>query len=225
MASGFVLTDAQRAAFEEILSGKSSISAGIEKEKTKFDAFNALIGGDRILTEIKTTLPLNFTGQALVNCDPSNSKEVVVALAKFSSQSGRVPILVLMNYNYETIQKALTSVGIKGDYFIIDTVSKGIAKVPTEKNIFFIDSLRNLTQLQIQIVNLTKDVPKGLFIFDSMSMIELYHEEEVASKFIYSLTKLLHKSNSTGLYVSSKQGLSSKLSQFFDESVQLKKFI
>ena len=130
-----------------------------------------------------------------------------------------------MNYNYKTLQNALKVEGFKGNFFVIDSISKSIANVSDSSNVLFVDSLRNLSQIQIKIINLIESTQKVAFIFDSLSVLSLYHDEAVVFKFIYSLTKILHKNNSNGFYISAKKSLDLKLSQFFDESVEVKKFV
>jgi hypothetical protein len=225
MAGGFSLTEEQKKAFEEILSNKSSISANLNKEVEKFDAFKALIGSDRVLTEVKAKLPFSFAGQALITCDPSNSEEVLIAMANFVKLSGKTPILVLMNYNYKTISAKLKESGLNGGFIIIDTVSKNISDVEDMDDVYFVDSLRNLTQLQIKMLNSISKCKSCAFVFDSLTMLDLYHNEDVAFKFIYSITKLLHKNNLSGFYISSRKSFSQKLAQFYDEYFELKKFL
>ena len=225
MEKGFSLTEEQKNAFEEILFNKKSVSVELAKQTAKFDAFKALLGSERILTDFKAKLPPSFRGQALVGCDPANSKEVLVALTKFVIQADMKPVLVLMNYNYRTVRSALEEEGVKENVIIIDTISKSIAQVSDEKNLLFVDSLRNLTQLQIKMINVIEKNNGCTFIFDSLGMLELYHEEDIVFKFIYSLTKLLHKNRVNGFFISSKKSFSLKLGQFFDEVVELKKFV
>ncbi|MFA6269538.1 MAG: hypothetical protein WCW13_02985 [archaeon] len=225
MSDNVLFSDEEKKAFASVISTEEGVLNNISKQEVKFDAFNALIGSERILTEIKSKLPLSIVGQVLVNCDPSNSQEVLIALTKFVLESKKVPVLVLMNYNYKTISTVLKESKITEGFVIIDTVSKSIASVEDKENLIFIDSLRNLTQLQIRMLNVVEKNPNCTFIFDSLAMLRLYHNEEVAFKFIYSLTKLLHKNNSSGFYISGKKSFASKLAQFFDESIDLKKFL
>ncbi|MFA5126124.1 MAG: hypothetical protein WC462_03930 [archaeon] len=225
MEKGFSLTSEQKNAFDDILSNKNSVSANIAKQTAKFDAFKALLGSERILTDLKSKLLLSFRGQALVDCDPANSKEVLIALTKFVIQTDMKPVLVLMNYNYKTVLSALEEAGVKENVIMIDTISKSIAQVDDEKNLFFVDSLRNLTQLQIKMLNVIEKNNGCAFVFDSLVMLELYHEPDVVFKFVYSLTKLLHKNRVNGFFISSKKSFSLKLSQFFEEVIELKKFI
>jgi len=225
MSQEFAITDEQMKKYEDLLANNQKISEEVSKQEAKFDAFSSLAGPSRVLFDVKTTLPLSFKGQALISCDSSNSKDVLVGMAKFVKQCNQRPVFVLMNYNYKTIQNALKEEGITSDYIIIDTVAKSISNAVDTENVFFVDSLRNLTQIQIKVINVLEWNKDVAFIFDSLGVLNLYHDEEVVFKFIYSLTKILHKANATGFYISSKKGLAPKLSQFFDESVELKKYI
>jgi len=225
MPKEFSITDEQMKKFEELLSDKQKISQSVSKQEAKFDAFSSLAGPSRVLFDLRTKLPFTFKGQALVSCDSSNSKDVLVGLAKFIIQSNQKPVFVLMNYNYKTIQEALKENDIESGYIIIDTVAKGISQVSDKEDLFFVDSLRNLTQIQIKVINVLEWNKEIAFVFDSLGVLNLYHEEDVVFKFIYSLTKILHKENANGFYISSKKGLAPKLSQFFDESIELKKYI
>jgi hypothetical protein len=229
MPDGFSLTDEQKRAFNEILSGapasnKSGLGSVEAKREPRFDVFNDTIGSGKILTEIKSKLPLSFVGTAVIECDPVNSKEVVVALTKFTQQAKVIPVIVLMNYNYKTVMGALAAENIKDGFIIIDTVSKSISKVNESSQLVFVDSIRNLTQLQIKMLNLIEEHKYLTFIFDSVGMLSLYHEEDIVLKFIYSATKIIHKNNCSGLFVSAG-AISASMLQFFDEDIKLKKFM
>jgi hypothetical protein len=224
MGSGFSLTDEQMKAFEAILSKKNVFSSHLTTQEVKYDVFEALGGNEKVLAEVKLKLPLGFKGQALVSCDPSNLMDVFVAMVKFAVQSGYAPVLVLFMNNYVSVRKRLIEEGIKEDCFIVD-VSKSISPVNEEDNLVFTDSLRNLTQIQIKLLNILSTKKDVAFIFDSVSVLDYYHEEDTILKFVYSLTKLLRKNNSAGLYVSTDLKLSQKVGQFFDEHLELKKYL
>lgn len=224
MGEGFSLTDAQRAAFEEILKNKPVISAAVSKQEAKFDALNELIGSQKVLTEIKSKLPFSFSGQALFLCDAQNSKDVLMALCKFCFAAGVTPVLVLFGTNYKTVTQMLKEANFSGNFIILDCVSKSIAQVKDGDTIFFVDSLRNLTQMQIKILNIIEKNHRSAFVFDSIRALSLYHSEEVVTKFLYSLTKLLRNNNSPAHYILTEKKSASKLSQFFDEVIELKKF-
>lgn len=225
MGSGFSLTDEQMKAFEDILSKKDIFSSHLTTQEVKYDAFKALGGNEKVLSEIKSKLSVGFNGQALVSCDPSNLMDVFIAIVKFTIQSGRTPVLVLFMNNYVSVRKRLLEEGIKEDCFIVDVVSKSIFPVNEEPNLVFADSLRNLTQIQIKILNILSTQKDVAFIFDSVSVLNYYHEEDIILKFVYSLTKILRKNNSNGFYVSTDGQITQKVGQFFDEHLELKKYL
>jgi hypothetical protein len=225
MSSSFTLTDEQKKAFEAILSNRQTTTAEVSKQSAKFDAFSSLLGPEKVLTEVKSKLPASFKGQALFSCDATNSKELFSALSKLVFQNGETPVLVLFNGNYKGVASLLSESGVYQKFFVIDCVSKSISNAADFDGVMFIDSLRNLTQLQIKIVQFLKEGKKVAFVFDSIWPLTLYHGEDVVLKFMNSITKLLRKNNVSAYYISSNKPLYQKLSQFFDESVEIKKFM
>ena len=125
--------------------------------------------------------------------------------------------------NYKSARKALQKVGLEDKVFLIDTVSKNISFVKDMENIWFVDSLRNLTQLQIKIVKLIKTKKNVAFVFDALNVLELYHSRPILLKFTYSVSKLLKKYKLGGYYSITKPSLAPKLSQFFDNFAEIKK--
>jgi len=225
MGSGFSLTDEQMKAFEDILSKKDIFSTHLTTQEAKYDAFRALGGNEKVLADVKLKLPVGFKGQALIGCDSSNLMDVFVAMIKFTIQSGGVPVLVLFMNNYVTVKKRLIEEGINEKCFIIDVVSKSISPVLEGEDLFFADSLRNLTQIQIKILNVISTQRNVTLIFDSISVLNYYHEDEVIFKFIYSLNKIVRQNNSNGFYISTDGQISQKVGQFFDEHLELKKYL
>jgi len=191
----------------------------------KFEELQSLLSpAQTLLREIKRQMGGAFSGQNIILCDPSNTKEVMIALIKFALDNGKAPVLVLTAMNYKIV------LGLIGDakinekkVSIIDTVSKGIAKVQATDRILFVDSIRNLTQMEIKVFNFIEKDPNSCFIFDSLDVMQLYHDDEVIGKFVYALTKLLHKHKRVGVYLLNRKSLLSKLNQFVDSSVELKK--
>jgi hypothetical protein len=210
----------------DVSSSSGSFVAGSSASKDfAFDVFSSLSGPDRMMHEVNVHVPFSFRGQALVVCDSSNTKDVLLGLGKFIVAAKLKPVFVLFNHNYKTVGKWLNDNGFFGNYVIIDTVSKSIVNVSDSKDVFFVDSLLNLTQLQIKILNVMVSNHNSFFVFDSLGILELYHDEDTAFRFIYSLTKLLHKENFSGFFVSVKKTIVPKMSQFFDEIIELKKMV
>jgi hypothetical protein len=189
---------------------------------SKFDAFSILKGPGKMMHEVNLSLPFGFKGQVLVSCDSSNSKDMLIGLGQFALKSKSKPVFVLLGNNFKTVSSLAEAEGIK-DYFIIDTVSKNVMPVSETEKFFFVDSLRNLTEIQIKMLNIIAKNPDAVFIFDSLCVLNLYHSEQIVLKFVYSITKLLGKKDLTGFYVVVKKSMVPKLSQFFDETIQLKK--
>ncbi|MEI7961929.1 MAG: hypothetical protein WCI04_06355 [archaeon] len=224
MLPAFSLTDEQRKAFENLISNPSKASESLSKQEVIFDAFSALAGSEKVLVEIKSKIPFSFSGTALFVCDASNSKDVLLALTKFCSLAGFTPVLVLFGSNFSTISKSVRDSGFLGRFLILDCVSKSIAQVNESDNVIFVDSMRNLTQMQIKVLNIIEKNPKCAFIFDSLQVLSLYHSEDVVLKFVYSISKLFRTKNTPAHFITNQKKSMLKFSQFFDESIELKKF-
>ncbi|MDD2531303.1 MAG: hypothetical protein PHO61_01270 [Candidatus ainarchaeum sp.] len=225
MGNGFSLSDEQLKAFEEILSKKNIFSTHLTTQEAKYGAFKSLSGHEKVLSDIKTKIPLGFNNQAIIECDSSNLMDVFVASVKFSIQSGFTPVLVLFMNNYFTVKKRLEEDGIRDKCIVIDAVSRSISPVIEGEGLFFADSLRNLTQIQIKILKIISSKNNFALICDSISVLNYYHGDDVVFKFVYSLTKLARKNSSAGFYINTDSQLSQKLGQFFDEQLTLKKYL
>mgnify|MGYP005844291371 CR=1 FL=1 len=193
--------------------------------RQNFDNFAPLLGQEKILVEIKSRFSSGIHGQTLVFCDPSNSKEVVLALCKFVSNLGYVPAVVLLNNTYSSFSRDLLASKFSGEYYIIDAVSNSISKTDESEKIFFVDSLRNLTQMEIKISKLVDLNLRFVFIFDSLWVLSLYHEDDVLLKFVYSVTKILRKRGVNSFFLLSNKNGVQRVNQFFDETIELKKFL
>ncbi len=201
----------------------------VKKEEEKFDQLNFYLSKEKkIFDELAKQISVVGKSQSIISCDSSNNQDLLIGLIKFAFYEKKIPILVLTSTNYKQILKIFLENKVDPkSVFIIDTVSKNISKVTETENIFFIDSLRNLTQLQIKLLKLfekQKSKENDLFfIFDSVDVLSLYHEDQVLFKFVYSLTKLLHKYSVPGFFLSSNKVLLPKLTQFFDDFIELDK--
>ncbi len=224
MPEAVYFDEGQKKAIDAILSGDPNFGINLDSKKRKFDAFNAILGTERVLTDLKSKIPLSFRGESILECDPSNSAEVVSALVKLVLEMGMNPVIVLMNFTYKSVIRSLKSSGLEDKVIIVDTVSKVISHVEESERLFFVDSPRNLTQLQIKMINIMDSKKNTCFIFDSLGALSLYHEEGVVLKFVSSLTKLLHTRSSSGFFVSAGK-TNQRLIQFFDEDVKVRKFI
>lgn len=196
----------------------------------KFDEINFFLSKEKkIIDELEKQISFSKNTQTIIGCDSVNNKDVSLALIKFILNSNKTPIFILTTTNYNQFLSYLSENKIDSDkIFLIDTISKSISRVANTSNIFFVDSLRNLTQLQIKLVKLIEGKNSSdqecVVVFDSLDVFSLYHDDQIILKFVYSMTKLLHKHSVSGFFLSSKNPFLPKLVQFFDDFVELKKF-
>jgi hypothetical protein len=203
---------------------------GIKKEEDKFDEINFFLSKEKKITdELTKQINLSSKAQTIIGCDSSNNLDVSMGVINFILNSNKTPVFVLTTTNYNQFLNYLSEKKIDSKkLFLVDTVSKNISKVSESENLFFVDSLRNLTQLQIKLINIINDScvseKECVIVFDSMDVLSLYHDDSIILKFVYSITKLFHKYSVSGIFLSSKSPFLPKLVQFFDDFVELKKF-
>ncbi len=201
------------------------VAKKVTVQEDKFSEIESLLSKEsRVLSEInKQIMSFGFL-QILFSNDSSDTKEVLIALVKKCFVEKKTPVLVLFSTNYKSMLDLLNESKINSEQIIIiDTVSKNISRVKESRNLLFVDSLRNLTQLEIKSVNIIGAVKDPCFIFDSMSVLDLFHKEDVILKFFYSFTKLLHRKSVPGVYLISKKKALPKVMQFFDDFVEMEK--
>lgn len=210
---------------EEIILDKTKVLNEIKKEVNKFDELQNLLSKDRrIMLEIKKQSSDCIVGQNLINCDPINNHDVILSLSKCILDVEKIPLIILTSTNYKSIIDLFEESKLSVEnIFIIDTVSKNISSVIESDQFFFVDSLRNLTQLQIKLFKIISKNKDVIFIFDSINVLELYHSEKIIFKFIYSLTKLMHKYKISGYYIVNKKSLVQKIGQFCDNIIKIDK--
>ncbi len=210
--------------FDDLLSDKKKVSSHVEKEASRFDELQGFLSKERkISSEISRNFPSAPYGQALILCNAENNFDVMISVLKKVSIEKKFPVLILTSTNYKSMQKMLSESHISSDFYIIDAVSKNLSDTKETEKILFVDSLRNLTQIQIRIINLIEKEKEIVFIFDSLNVLELYHSEIVIFKFIYSVAKIMRKNKIDCFYILNKKSLVPKLSQFFDNFVEIKK--
>jgi hypothetical protein len=210
---------------EELLSNKSAVLSHVEKENKKFDELQDILSKEKqIYTEVAKNVSGKADGQVLLNCNPVNSYGVLVALSKRIIENSIKPVIILTSTNQKSAKVIFEKEGVaQEDVFFIDTVSKNIIDVSDGKNVLFVDSLRNLTQIQIKMINIMRDEKNVAFIFDSLNVLELYHSDAIIMKFTYAVSKLLKKNRISGYYLMTKSAVTPKMSQFFDNFVEIKK--
>ena len=212
------------AKIEELLSPRQP-QRKFDSSGAKFEELQSLLSPEQsLLRDIKRQIGGTFSGQNLVLCDPSNTKDAMAALIKLALENGKIPVLVLTAMNYKIAIRMMEEAKINAKkVFIVDTVSKSIMKVQDMDRVSFVDSLRNLTQMEIKVFNMIEKDPNSCFIFDSLDVLQLYHDDKTIGKLVYAVTKLLHKHKRAGFYLLNRKSLLSKLNQFADSAVELKR--
>jgi len=221
-----MISDAERekgiSQIESFLS--KSVAKQQKSPKLKFEELQELLSSDQaLLREAKRQLGGEHKGQAIATFDPALHKESIAALVRIAIESGSTPAIILTTLNYKTFYRLMQEKGI--DYerlVVVDTISKNVSKPIEAPNLFFLDSLRDLTQIQIKIVNIMDEYKDVCFVLDSLDAMELYHEDKIIYKFIYSLSKLIRRRKMSAFYMLNKKTLASQLAQFVDSQMSLK---
>lgn len=207
------------------LKNQSVFEEKISKKENYLDDIETVLSKEnKLFNEVNKKIPVNYAGNILISCDASNNKNLIVALTKKIISEKKIPIIILTSTNYKTMISFFNEAKIPlNDLYIVDSVSKNIINVHDfEKNIF-IDSLRNLTQLQIKLIKILKNQKNTVCVFDSVDVLELYHEEKLILKFVYSIIKLIQKKSTNIIFLINNKSLSFKLSQFFNDFIEIEK--
>jgi len=209
---------------ENFLQKKEDVSNHLDNEKSKFDQLQDLLSREsRVYSEVVKNINGKTDGQTIFLCDPVNATDLFVAISKRLIEKEMTPVIVLTTVNYKAAKKVLKEANIEDKVILIDTVSKGISNVVDQEKVLFVDSLRNLTQLQIKIVKIIQANENISFVFDALNVLELYHSQTIIMKFTYSISKLLKKNKLNAYYSITKASFAPKLSQFFDNLVEIRK--
>lgn len=201
---------------------KNKSELTIDSSKNYFE--NLLSRENKFLTEINKRIPKDYSGNTLIGCDSKNNKDLIVAIIKGVILSGKKPIIILTASNYKTMSKLLKDSKISLDeLYLIDTVSKGIINIHDFDKIIFVDSLRNLTQLQIKLLKILKKDNNVVCIFETIDMLDLYHDEKLILKFTYSIIKLIQKASSSSIFLVNNKNISLKIAQFFTDFFEIEK--
>jgi hypothetical protein len=217
--------------FKEYISGNKSFFDNPQKKESSskkravdFNEINSFLSKDNNFSlELKKQISNFDDGQNLIYVSPINNHDVVLSLLKILIENGKTPVLLLVSSNYKTMVSLINEANLPFEkMFLIDTVSRNIKNVVDQENVLFVDSLRNLTQIQIKILDSIKNADNQVFIFDSFNILSLYHSDKILFKFIYSVIRLLRKNKCPGNFILCKEEIVSKFSQLFDNVVRIK---
>lgn len=204
---------------------KNSSEKELKKVSSQMDDVSDFLSRDsKFLRELNKRISNDYFGNVLISCDSKNNKDLLIALVKKALLEERIPIVILTANNYKTVSKEFKEANINLDkVYIIDTVSKNIISIHDFGKIIFIDSLRNLTQLQIKLLKLLKKEKNVFCIFDTVDILDLYYDEKLILKFIYSIIKLIQKKSASSVFLINNNYLSLKVAQFFTDFFEIEK--
>jgi hypothetical protein len=209
---------------QKLLSNQRKISEEINKQLVKFEELQAVLSEQsKISNEIDKTISKERVFQAMIKTSPEKIRGVLITLVKKIIVQNKTPIIVLTTFNSKSMNKLLVGAGIDLDKIkLIDCVTRNVLNAKNTKQIQYVDSLRNLTQLQIKIIKLFEKDKNSVFVFDSLDVLSLYHKNESIFKFAHAATKILRQRNLRGYFIFTDLQLIKKLSQFFDNIIEIK---
>ncbi|MFA5357507.1 MAG: hypothetical protein WC308_01135 [archaeon] len=209
---------------QKLLSDQKNISVEIDAQLKQFEKLQSeLSGQSKISLEIDKQLPGKASRfQAVIKTRPELLGDTLIVTAKKIISSGKIPVMVLTARNYRVMIQELENAGIETKKVVlVDCVTKNIFCEKDKENIFFADSLADLPGLEIKIIELVEAYSKAVFVFDSLDILRLFHSDENIFKFIHSITKILRKNSVNAYYFFGSNYIVSKISQFFDYSVEI----
>jgi hypothetical protein len=208
---------------QKLLSNQKKISEEINKQLVKFEELQAVISEQaKISNELDKAVLGKNIAQIMINVKPEKVREVLITSVKKTLSQGMKPVVVLTTTNYESISKFFSESKIDiNQILVIDCVTRNVYSAKNTKQVHYIDSLRNLTQLQIKIINFFEREQNSVFIFDSLDVLTLYHENGVIFKFMHSLTKIFRQRSLQAYFLFTDKLLIRQLSQFFDNVVEI----
>lgn len=215
---------AQFEKLQKLLSNQKSIALEIDSQLKQFEKLQSeLSGRAKISLEIDRQLPEKAQKfQAVIRAQPELLGDTRMVVVKKVIASGKTPMLVSTTRNYKAAFQELDEAGIPREKVVlVDCVTKNIFSEKDKSNVFFVDSLADLPGLEIKIISMIDANPNVMVVFDSLDILRLYHSDENTFKFIHSLTKILRKNSVNGYYLFGSSRLVSKISQFFDYSVEV----
>lgn len=141
---------------------------------------------DLLVEKVLCGLPESYSILLLTNPESYSAVKSAV-LRKLSGEKG---IYVAANSPFNSLLEEISKYSLKcDDIFFIDLVSKMTnAKIPHEKNVYYLESANELTELMILIEK--KISPSGsgpIIVFDSISTLLVYNDPKAVEKLVHVL--------------------------------------
>lgn len=152
---------------------------------------------------------------------------LIANLLKNFMESGMNGIFVTMNKSGNSLIEMLKEHGVDcSSLFIVDVISKGESeKELPVKNISFVDSPQDLTEIQTEINEFVEKLPSGerFFILDSLSTMLIYNAEKTVERFAHRLSEMLRSQGFQSVFIimdETRPEVINVLSQFCDKVIR-----
>lgn len=115
---------------------------------------------------------------------------LIANLVKNFVKKGFSGIFVALNKSSEDLVAMLEKNGVDcTNLFVVDAVSKKESRPKPNKNVSYIDSPQDLTELEAQIIDFAKTMQPGksFLVVDSLSTLLVYNAEKTVERFVHGL--------------------------------------
>jgi len=152
---------------------------------------------------------------------------IIANLVKNFQKKGFTGIFVTLNKSGEDLVGMLQKSGIdRKGLFIIDAISKKIAKPVQGQNISYVDSPQNLIEIEAVITDYAEGLPqgKGFLIIDSLSTLLVYNAEKTVEKFVHLLGEKMRAMGMKSIFTirsNTKPETMDVLTQFCDKVINM----
>lgn len=149
---------------------------------------------------------LNKNEIALVIFEGGDYNKSMITLTKQLSKKFNRIGYVSLNKGYVQLIQGMEKNGIdKKKFFFVDAVSTAAEAVSIkEKQVSFVFSAENLTQMSLIMCNALLKYKLDCIIFDSLSTLLIYHEEDMVLKFLHYIINNLRNRNVTAIFTAVK---------------------
>ena len=152
---------------------------------------------------------------------------VIANLVKNFCKKNKGGIIITINKSGRDLLKLFEKNKIDSSkLFIIDAVSK--EQTPTTKagNIAYLDSPKDLTEIEATAIEFAEKLPKEkrFLIFDSLSTLLIYNADRTVEKFVHSMAEKLRSLGFQAVFTimdETKPEIMNVLSQFCDKVIKL----
>ena len=160
----------------------------------------------------------------LISVKSTVYRDKIKELVSTSSGMFRKICYVTVNDPYKTVASNMPKV--KSEIFWVDCVSSTVKVPKPEKNVTYVSSPHDLTEISISVKNVIEKEKTDFVIFDSISAQLVYEDVSVILRFIHNLTLAFREVNLNVLFIILKEDaieeLMKDLTMFVDKVVELR---